>query len=121
MSEDLAGIVLFAAIPAVVWAVSHYRYKSKVNSAEVVKEMIAKDVEVTPEIIKSVGFKPKRTHSDLRTGMIMIAIGLGFIVFGGVVPEEEGKAALGAIAMFPILIGIALLIFWYAISRKDPV
>ena len=119
MSDDIAGVALFAAVPAIVWAVSHYRYKAKVNSGEVVKQMISSDKEVTPEIIKAVGFAPKRTHSDLRTGMIMIAIGIAFLMLGGVIPDEDGKAAFAAISMFPILIGIALLIFWYAISRKD--
>ena len=119
MEDILVPIALFAIIPIIVWAVSHYRYKTRAKSAEVVKAMIAKDVKVTPEIIKSVGFIPKRTHGDLRNGMILIAIGVAFIFFGGAIPDEEGQAVFGAISMFPILIGIALLIFWYAISRKD--
>lgn len=119
MEEVLVPIALFAIIPVTIWAVSHYRYKAKVNSGEVVKAMIAKDVEVTPEVIKSVGFVPKRSHVDLRNGMILVATGIAFLLFGGAIPEEEGQAAMSGLAMFPILIGIALLIFWYAISRKD--
>lgn len=119
MEEILVPIAMFATVLFVVWIVSHNRYKARVQSAEIVKDMIAANAEVTPEIIKSVGFVPKRRHADLRSGMILIAIGIAFIFFGGAIPDEEGKAVFGAISMFPILIGIALIIFWYAISRKE--
>jgi len=119
MEDILVPIAMFLSIVLIVWAVIHYRFKSKLNSADVVKTMISNEVEVTPEIIKSVGFVPKRTHGDLRSGMILIAIGIAFIFFGGAIPDEEGQAVFGAISMFPILIGIALLIFWYAVSRKE--
>lgn len=119
MQDTLVPIALFAMVPAIIWAVSHYRYKAKEKSAEVVKAMIAKDVEVTPEVIKSIGFVPKRSHVDLRNGMILVAVGIAFLLFGGAIQDEEGQAAMSGLAMFPTLIGIALLIFWYAISRKD--
>lgn len=119
MSDDIVGVVLFAAVPAIVWAVSHYRYKAKVNSGDVIKQMIASDKEVTPEIIKAVGFAPKRTHTDLRSGLILIAIGIAFMLFGNVIPDDEAPEIMRGVAMFPTLIGIALLSFWYFISRKD--
>ena len=119
MSDDLAGVALFAAVPAIVWAVSHYRYKAKVNSGDVVKEMIARDKDVTPEIIKAVGFAPKRTHTDLRNGMILVSVGIAFMLFGNVIPDDEAPQIMRGISMFPTLIGIALLSFWYFVSRKD--
>lgn len=119
MAEVLVPISMFATVLFVTWVVVHNRYKARVQSAEIIKDMIASKAEVTPEIIKSVGFVPKRAHGDLRTGMILIAIGVAFIFFGGAIPDDEGKAVFAAISMFPILIGIALLIFWYAISRKE--
>lgn len=119
MEDILVPIALFAIIPFIVWAVSHYRYKTRAKSAEVVEAMIAKGVEVTPEVVKSVGFIPKRTHSDLRNGLILVSIGIAFVIFGNAIPDDEAPKIMSGIAMFPTLIGVALLIFWYAISRKD--
>jgi len=119
MAETLGGVAFFFSFVAIVWSVLHFRYKAKARSADVVQSLIENDKDVTPEIIKSIGFVPKRSHLDLRNGMILVAIGIAFILFGGVIPDEEGKAAMAGIAMFPTLIGIALLIFWFAISRKD--
>jgi len=76
--------------------------------------------EVTPEIIRAVGFAGKRSHSDLRTGMILVAIGMATFLLGGMVPEDDAQSVLGGIAMFPLFIGIAYLGFWFMISRKDP-
>ena len=121
MEEVFVPIALFAIIPLIIWAVSHYRYKAKTNSAEVIKAMIAKDVVVTPEVIKSVGFVPKRTHGDLRTALMLIATGTAFFIFGGFVPDDGGdaQAVFSGLASFPVLIGVALLAFWYFVSRKD--
>jgi hypothetical protein len=119
MEDVLVPIALFAIIPFIIWAVSHYRYKAKVQSSEIIKAMVGKDVVVTPDVVKAVGFTPKRTHTDLRNGMILVAIGLAMIIFGGAVPEDEAQVIFAGMAMFPILIGASLLIFWYAVSRKD--
>ena len=119
MEEILIPIAFFATILFVTWVVVHNRYKSRVQSSEIIKDMIATKTEVTPEIIKSVGFVPKRAHGDLRTGLILISIGIAFMLFGGVIPDDEAPEVMMGIAMFPTLIGVALLIFWYAVSRKE--
>ena len=119
MEDVVAVIGIFGAIPFIIWVVLYFRYKAKAKSAEIIKSMLDKDTSVTPELIKSVGFTPRRSHNDLRSGMLWVAIGLATVLFGGAIPEEDAAQVFAGIAMFPMLIGVALLIFWFAISRKD--
>ena len=118
--EEIFGIVfIFGSIPLIVWLALNHKYKNRVKSAELVQALIAKDKEITPQVIKAVGFTPRRRHSDLRTGLILLAIGAAMFIFGGMIPEEEGQKVFGGLASFPILIAFALIAFWYFVSRKD--
>jgi ABC-type transport system involved in cytochrome c biogenesis permease subunit len=119
MEEVIAVVGVFGSLPLIIWLVIHYRFKAKAKSAEIVQAMIANDKEITPELIKSVGFTPTRRHGDLRTGLILLAIGIAFFIFGGMIPEDEAQAVFAGIASFPILIAIAMIAFWYFVSRKD--
>ena len=122
MEEVLAVIGVFGMIPLIVFLGLFFRNKARSKNVELVQAMLDKDKDITPEIFRAVGFTGKRSHSDLRTGMILVAIGLALLVFGGVVPdhEAEAQAVLSGIAMFPLFIGAAYLAFWFMISRKDP-
>lgn len=121
MEEIFVPLGLFAIIPVIIWTIQHYRQKAKDRSTEVIQSMIAKDVEITPALIKSVGFQAKRAHGDLRTSMILIAIGVAMISFGRAIPDDDGEAQaiFAGLSSFPILIGLALLAFWFMVSRKE--
>lgn len=120
---DLEGVLaiigFFVSIPLVTWLILNHKFKIRTKSAELVSALIAKDKDITPEIIKSVGFSAARSHADLRKGLILLATGVAFFMFGGMIPEKEAQAVFGGLAMFPILISFAYLAFWFFISRKD--
>jgi len=120
MEGTFAVIGVFGMIPLIVFLGLYFRNKARAKNVELVQAMLDKDKEITPEIIRAVGFTGKRSHSDLRTGMILVAVGAAFFIFGGVVPEDEAQGVLGGLAMFPLFIGLAYLGFWFMISRKDP-
>lgn len=118
MEDTLVPIVLFATVPFIIWAVSHYRYKARVKSSEVMQAMVNKGDTLTPEIIQSLGVKPQNPHGDLKTGVILVAIGLATILFGGAIPDEEAHQVFAGFAMFPLLVGIAYIGFWFFLGRK---
>lgn len=120
MEGTFAVIGVFGMIPLIVFLGLYFRNKARAKNVELVQAMLDKDKEITPEIIRAVGFTGKRSHADLRAGMILVAIGLALFVFGGVIPEDEAQAVMGGFAMFPLFIGVAFLAFWFMISRKDP-
>ena len=120
MEEVLVPIALFAIVPVIVWAVSSYRHKSMQAATEVMKAMVEKGDPLTPETIRSLGVRPKRKHGDLRIGLILIALAVATILFGGAIPEKEAQQVFGGIAMFPLLVGLVYVGLWTFIGRKNP-
>lgn len=120
MQETLVPIALFAIIPTIIWAVSAYRHKSHKAATEVMKTMVEKGEALTPDTIRALGIRPRRKHGDLRTGLILIALAVATIVFGGVIPEEEAQQVFGGLAMFPLLVGLVYVGLWVFIGRKAP-
>lgn len=75
MEGTFAIIGVFGMIPLIVFLGLHFRNKARAKNVELVQAMLDKDKEITPEIIRAVGFTGKRSHSDLRIGMILAAVG----------------------------------------------
>lgn len=120
MSDEIVGVVLFASIPAAIWAVSAYRHKTQKAATEVMKAMVDKGDALTPETIRALGVRPRRKHGDLRTGLILIAIAIATILVGGAIPEKEAQQVFGGFAMFPLLVGLVYVGLWTFIGRKNP-
>ncbi len=121
MEEVLVPIAVFGSIVLGIWTVMHFKTKTKAQNADIITAMVNKGEPVTPEIIRSVGFTPKRRHSDLRTGLILTAIGLAFMILGQMIPEDDAPQIMTGFASFPLLIGFAMIAFWYFISRKEDI
>lgn len=119
MEDTLVPIALFAIIPAIVWAVSAYRFKAHKASMGLLEVMAGKGEPVTPELVRTLGVRRRPKHADLRTGLVLIAIALATLVMGGAIPEPEAQAAFAGIAAFPGFIGLVFIGLWIAVSRKD--
>lgn len=114
-SVFLVPMTLFIAIAAVIVAGIIVGGRSRERLLQTVEKSIDSGVPLSTETIQAMGFKPR---DDLRTGFILIAIWLAFIVFGVMVGLDDGFAggsdfdALGpmtGIGAFPGLIGAALV------------
>lgn len=120
MSEELGLVLIFATIPLTVWAVSAYRHKTHKAALDVMNKMVEKGDGLSPELIRALGIRPRRKNSDLRIGLILIAIAIATILFGGAIPEKEAQQIMGGIAMFPFLVGLVYTGLWIFIGRKSP-
>jgi len=120
VEEVFAVIGLFGAIPFIVWVVAFYRSRANKHATEVMKSMVDKGEVLTPETIRALGVRPRRKHGDLRTGLILIALAVATIFFGGAIPEEEAQRVFGGLAMFPLLVGLVYVGLWTFIGRKNP-
>jgi len=118
MEEVFVPIALFATLPLTVWAVSHFRSKNHLHATHVMEKMVEKGEPLTPEIIKSLGIKARQPDSDLRTGLILVAIAIATILMGAAIPDEDGTKVMTGIAMFPLIVGAAYIGIWTFISRK---
>ncbi len=118
--EDILVPIAFFAMPAlIVWAVSHYRYKSRAKLSDMVQSLIASGQTVDDKLLKSLTVAQKGPHADLRGGLISIAVGIGFTLMGRAIPEPEAGPIMAAIGSIPILIGLALIGFWFFVGRKQ--
>jgi Flp pilus assembly protein TadB len=71
-----------------------------------------KGLPVPPELLAR---PPRATgNRDLRSGLILIGLGIGLVIF-----FTEVAPAVWAIGLIPGLIGVAFLVSW-AIERKLP-
>lgn len=123
MEEVLVPLGFFAMAPLIVWAICAYRYKTKKAIMALLETMTNKGEPVTPQTIYALGIRPRNKHADLRTGVILVALAIAIVLFGGVIPEEDAQRGLAGISMFPLLIGVAYLGLWAFIGRKqvDPI
>ena len=119
MEDILVPIALFGCIPLTVGLVAWNRRKAQIAMSEVMKKIVDKGEPLTPEVIKTLGVRQRPKHADLRTGLILVAIGIATIFLGGAIPEDEAQAAFGGIAMFPLLVGCVLIGLWAFIGRKS--
>lgn len=118
MQGALVPLAFFAILPIIVVAISYNRRKAHVAMGDVVKAIVDKGETPTPEIIAALGVRPRPKHADLRTGLILTAIGVATIFLGGAIPDKDAQSVFGGLAMFPILVGAVLVGLWAIIGRK---
>lgn len=123
MDEEIIGvfipIVMTIVIGIVFWVRFHFRYKEQAHVQETIQTALNLGAELTPELIERMtGPKPGRDR-DLRRGLVSIAIGIGFALFGTVIGEEEAVGPLIGVGLFPLLVGIAYLVVWQ-MGKREP-
>ncbi len=118
--DDLAvfiPIILFIAIAVVLCVFSYMRHRTSEAVQKTVQTAIEQGQQLTPEILERLGQAPQRRklenqNLDLRRGVILISVGLGFAAFGALVGEDEAVRPLIAMGSLPFLVGVAYLGLW---------
>ena len=123
MNEDIVAlmvpIVSVAVIGIVVIAFFYFRAKNKAQLQSTIQQAIEKGNELTPELIDRLAGPKAGPDRDFRRGLIWVAVGVGFVLFGAIIQEEDAFRALSAIGMFPLLIGTAFMVMWKTSNRGD--
>lgn len=119
MVEELIPIVLFLTIGGVFVLAYYFRYRTRQDIQTTVRTAIERDAPLSPELIETLSRSIANPHADLRRGVVSLAIGLAFFLMAGLIGEEDAEGPLMAIAMFPILVGIAYLGLWFFVGRNQ--
>jgi hypothetical protein len=122
----LVPIAFFAAVAAVFIMPGYFRSRDRARMHETLRLAYEKGQPVPPELIEALqvgGAKPmedpqSRSSKDFRTGVIWLAVGLGFVAIGGcfyaglysVGGASETFASLAAVGAIPIFVGLAFLL-----------
>jgi len=99
----IIGIVVTFGLPLVLVAVIlFYKHRRQRMIHETIARLAEKGLPVPPELLDP----PRRAHSGLRGGLVLIGLGIGLSAF---MYEMQGSWSIGLI---PGLMGVALLIAW---------
>ncbi len=104
-------ISVFSAGVLVVTVVMLFIYLSHRNKCKVMETAIKNGKDIPEEFFKT---KESSPESRLLTGLIWIAVGVGFSIFSILEGEEE----LIGLACIPFLVGVAYVIVYY-VSKKN--
>lgn len=118
MNEMHIPIVLFISIAAVLVFAAWFRHRTQTGLQQTIRTAMDKGVQLTPEVIESLGQPKARPDSDLRRGLVSLAIGAGFAAFAFILNEEDAIRPLLAISAFPFAVGLAYLVMWRLDERR---
>jgi hypothetical protein len=132
MTGMVIGVVFWLVIAAMVIVPIYLRYQDRGRLHETLRIAYEKGQPVPPELISTLQSniaprRPSTPETDLRRGVVMVAIGLGLCGLGyglwfGLMSVNEiaayisGGVVAGAGAI-PGLIGVAYLLLWA--TRRD--
>jgi hypothetical protein len=108
VGDTLQYLAVLALPVGIVALVLTFRHRRQKLAHETMRLMIEKGLPVPPELINPPP-PAKRPTSDLRRGLIWLALGLGLSILFLKVFEDSGLWALGLI---PAFIGAAHLLCW---------
>ncbi len=111
MEDTLVPLGLFIMLGTVVWLVVYFRFRSRQELQLTIRGAVESGQTLSPEALEDLmrAMQPKK--SDLRRGLIWMAIALGLAVFSLTIEDADATAVTGA-AAFPFFIGLAYFLLW---------
>ena len=84
-----------------------------------IRDAISRDNAAVPELLAGIGEgqSPAGLNDD-RTGIVLIALGLALLAFAALQGSEDALRQMGGASVFPIFVGIALLIRRYLAQKR---
>ena len=121
MVEELIPIFMFISLALVFIALFYFRYRSRSDTQQTVRQALDKGVELSPELIDRLGAPRPSKHKDLRLGLIWMSLAVGLVLIALINPGGVPEAMRGTLsgAALPFSIGSAYLLLWYFVGRKE--
>ena len=121
--EILVPLGFFAMIAAIVLVPSFYKTRERADMQQTVRHALDKGQPLPPELVDAIARSTKRpatAHTDLRTGVIWVAVALGVATFGWATSyvENEAMHPLMGMAAIPGFIGLAFIILSFFNKTK---
>jgi hypothetical protein len=112
-------MTLFLIIGVCVGLAMYYRFRSRQEMQVTVRSAIDSGQPFSPEVLQELTNALFPPSSDLRKGIVLCAIGIGFVVFALAIGDEEAVGPLLGVSAFPFLVGIAYLILFRMGRNKE--
>ena len=109
MEADWIPIVLFLVIGTCVGLALYFRFRSRQEMQLTVRSIVDSGQSMSPDALKELTEALFPPRSDLRRGVIFLAIGVATIAFAYLVDEGDAVGPLIGISAFPFLVGFAYI------------
>ncbi len=111
----ISVLALFGFPVAIVAIIMFSSWAKSRSLQRTVRMMVEKGQPVPPELFAAPAGAPLRPWYDLRRGIVLLAVGVGIVMFFGISAGwDEGVWALGLI---PGLIGLGYILAWRLANR----
>lgn len=115
--EVLVVLIIFGSIAAVLIAPRYFKSVERQKMAEALRVAIEKGQPLPTEVIDAMSSNvrkpvlPPSPQRDLRTGIIWLGVGVGFVALGAALSFEDPDALMPLLGVgsFPIFIGLAFV------------
>ena len=120
----LVPLGLFTMVVLIVFIAVNGSAQKRKAALNTVDEAIRAGQQLSPELVRALGMPRKERGSDLKSGAILLAVALAFVVLGWTIAgvEEDAEEAfriMAGIAAFPGFIGLVLIGFGLTGSKPD--
>jgi hypothetical protein len=105
--------ITFACPVAIVGAILFYRYRRNLALHKTLVAMIDKGVPIPPELLRPEASPEKPPRDDLRSGLVLVGVGVGLILCLLVMHNHAWGAGF-----IPLMIGVGRLIAW-KLAKKN--
>ena len=113
----IAITITFGTPVILVTVILYYRMRKTRLLHETIAKLVEKGQPI-PEALLSPKAAQQRKPSDLRTGVILIAVGLGLSIFFYALTDRS-DANVWAIGVIPLLIGLGYVVAWKLEAKKQ--
>jgi hypothetical protein len=86
-----------------------------------IREALTRDSAALPALLEGLDLEERQTPvgaNDDRTAMVLIALGLAMVLAGAIYASADNFRAMASAAVFPILVGAALLLRYWLVRRR---
>lgn len=121
LDEDIIiPVVMFAGLTIVTCFFFWFRYRSRADAQQTIRLALDKGLELSPELVDSLGQPRNSQDRDLRLAIIWLALAAGLVLIGFAVPGGGAETIRGLLAgaALPFVIGVAYLIMWRFTDRQ---
>lgn len=109
MDQDFIFVIGIAAV--ILFAIAQVARTIRTGAMhKTLRKAIEQGEKLDPALIERLDQSPKPGASDSRIGLVMVAIALALFLAAMMNPGQDNWRQLVTIALFPLLVGAALLI-----------
>lgn len=119
MDDAWIPIILFGSTTIILTVWLYFRFRTRQALQQTVQAAIEKGLDLSPELLASLGQPKQSGDADLRRGINAMALAAAFVILALVVDEADALRPMLGVAAFPGMFGVAYLSLWLFAGKKE--